>query len=103
MKYPIYLRVAKTGSRSGYKAAASTKPNNEPLNSGTYHTEWYPTVSFGVVLEIPDELFNQAARMIAELNVKMKDALVSSEFVVPEGIAIKDKKSSQIPATIRTT
>jgi hypothetical protein len=41
--------------------------------------------------------------MIGELNVNMKDALISLEFVVPEGIVIKDKKPSQTPATIRTT
>lgn len=90
MKLPIYLRIAKSGkSRNSYKVAAATKPNNTPLNSGSYHTEWYPTISFGVVFEIPDELFNQAARLIGELNISMKDAVVSSEFVVPHGITIK--------------
>jgi hypothetical protein len=90
MKLPIYLRIAKSGkSRNSLKGAAATKPNNTPLNSCSYHTEWYPTVSFGVVLEIPDDLFGQESRLIGELNISMKDAIVSSEFVVPNGITIK--------------
>ena len=93
MKYPIYLRVAKTGSRKGYKVSASSLPNNEPLNSGSYNTTWFPTVMFAVNIDIPDELFNQAERVIAELNVSLKEARVSSEIVLPEGITIKTKKN----------
>lgn len=91
MKYPIYLRVAKTESRNGYKVSASTKPNNEPLNSGSYNTEWFPTVAFKVNIDIPDELFNQASRLVAELTVGMKEAKISGEIVLPEGIEVKKK------------
>jgi len=90
MKYPIYLRVAKTGSRNGYKVSATAKPNNEPLNSGSYGTVWYPTIAFAVAIDIPDELFNQAERVIAELNIGMKEAVVSSEIVLPQGITVKN-------------
>jgi hypothetical protein len=92
MKYKIYMRVAKTDGRTGYKVSASTRPNNEPINSGTYNTTWYPTVAFAVLIDLPDELFNQAERVIAELNASLKDATVSSEFVLPEGITIKQPK-----------
>jgi hypothetical protein len=91
MKYPIYLRVAKTNSRKGYRVTAGITPNNEPLNSGSYNTEWYPTVAFAVNIEIPDELFNQASRIIAELNVAMKEAQVSTEILLPKGISLKKK------------
>jgi hypothetical protein len=64
MKHLVYLRVAKTDGRRGYKVAASVRPNNEPLNSGSYGTVWYSTVAFAVSIDIPDELFNQAERVI---------------------------------------
>ena len=85
MKYPIYIRVAKTGGRKGYKVSASINPNNEPLNSGTYNTQWFPTVAFCVNVELPDVLFEQASRVIAELNVGIKEAVVSTEIVLPKG------------------
>ncbi len=93
MKVKVHLRVAKTETRNGYRVSASTKPNNEPLNSGSYGTVWYPTVSFAVDLNLPDELFEQANRVIAELNVAMKDAKISSEIAVPEGITVKKAKA----------
>ncbi len=92
MKAKIFLRVAKTETRNGYKVSASTKPNNEPLNSGSYGTVWYPTVSFAVDINLPDELFDQASKVIAELNVAMKDAKITSEIAVPEGIIVKKAK-----------
>lgn len=92
MKFPVYLRIAKTDTRKRYKVAASTDPNNEPLNSGGYGVVWHPTVAFAVNVEIPDELFNQAGRVIAELNVSMREAMVSSEIVLPKGISLKKRK-----------
>lgn len=89
MKTRIYLRIAKTGNRKGFKVSASSMPNNEPLNSGGYHTVWFPTVHFALDLETPDELFNQAETVIAALNVNMKEAQISTELVVPKGISIK--------------
>jgi hypothetical protein len=93
MKYPIYLRVARKVGRKGYKVAAGTSPDNEPLKSGsTYQTTWYPTVSFCISVDIPDELFVPAERMIAELNIAMKDAVISSEILLPSGISLKGSK-----------
>jgi hypothetical protein len=94
MKYPVYLRVAKTDSRKGYKVAASGTPNNEPLSNGQkWALRWYPTLAFCVNIEIPDELFEQSQRVIAELNVGMKAAQVTSEIVLPKGITTKGSKS----------
>lgn len=95
MKYTIYLRVAKTTGRKGYKVSAASVPNNEPLNNGqlSYRNgEFYPTVAFAVNVDIPDEMFNQAARVIADLNVAMKEAQVTTEIILPKGISIKKKK-----------
>jgi len=47
---------------------------------------------FGLSIESPDELLNQAERIIAELNVNAKEALVSSEIVLPKGITVKGKE-----------
>lgn len=83
--------MAKNSGRKGYKVSASTTPNNEPLNSGSYNTEWFPTVAFAINVDLPDELFDKAATVIAELNISMKEAKVSGEILMPEGITVKQK------------
>ena len=85
MKLPIYVRVAKTGTRKGYKVDASSTPNHSPLHSGSYNTEYYPTVAFALSIDLPDSLFEQAEKVIAEINVNEKDAKIAAEIAVPEG------------------
>jgi hypothetical protein len=92
MKTRIYLRVAKTENRKGYKVSAGSQPSNEPLNSGSYNTTWFPTVAFALDIDVPDEMFKTAERVIAELNVNMKEAQISTELVVPKGITVKKAK-----------
>lgn len=93
MKIPIYLRIAKTNGRKGYKVAATTNPSNEPLSTAGARgsVEYHPTVSFCVVMDVADALFEQSERVIAELNVAMKDALVTGEIALPKGISVKTK------------
>ncbi|MDO9413819.1 MAG: hypothetical protein Q7T81_14725 [Pseudolabrys sp.] len=94
MKSTIYLRIAKNDGRKGYKVAASTEPNSAPITSKDYRGEiFYPTVAFGVEINIPDELFEQASRVVAQLDVAMKGARVTGEIVIPEGITVKQKKA----------
>jgi hypothetical protein len=44
-----------------------------------------------VDIEVPDECFEQAERLVAEINVAMKAAKVSGEIVMPEGVTVKKK------------
>lgn len=93
MKVPIYLRIAKTNGRKGYKVAASSEPNSEPLSRDDYRgKEFFPTVAFCVSVDVPEEFFKQAERVIAELNIGMKEAQVSTEIVLPKGITVKKPK-----------
>jgi hypothetical protein len=95
MKCPIYLRVAKAESRKGYKVTASTEPSNEPISTKDYRGyQFYPTVAFCVNIEVPDELFDQSERVIAELNVGMKEAQITSEIALPKGISLKQTKET---------
>lgn len=88
MKCKVYLRVAKTGTRNGFRVSASSKPNNEPMSSGTYSTVWYPTIAFAINLDLPDSLFEQAERVIADLVVGTERAEVLA--VVPQPSATTD-------------
>jgi hypothetical protein len=79
MKVQTYLRVAE-GAR-GPRVVASAKPNYQPLTkgAGTYHEEALPTAMFAVVLDIPDELFERASQVLAEIEVPTDRAEIAAE------------------------
>lgn len=75
MKTKAYLRVALTSR--GTKVAASAKPNNAPLTDGN---GWaLPTVSFGIELDIPNALFDQASQIVASLRIPEEQAVIAAE------------------------
>lgn len=74
-KVTAYLRVAKYGGnsrRAPFKIAANSKPNHTPLESGTGVP--LPTLAFAVELDLPDDAFKGAERVIAKITIP-KDAL----------------------------
>jgi len=73
----IYLRIAKT--KKGIKVAASPRPNESPLFSD-YPRKYFPTVSFGIKFDIPDELFSRASTLIALINVAEKHATINADI-----------------------
>lgn len=84
MKTKIYLRVARGGKRSHCKVDASSRPNYKPLGLNNYKGEvFYPTVSFAINIEIPDELFRQAEQEIANIIVGSKKAVINTEILTP--------------------
>lgn len=91
MKITTYIRVAQ-GGKKGFRVDASNTPNPQPLKiAGGYNRpdEFLPTVSFAVNFDIPEELFNQAETIIGEINIGLKQALVTNEITIPKGIKIK--------------
>ena len=68
MKAKIYLRVAK-GPR-GTRVTASPTPNYVPLTAGSgYDQRNLPTAMFSLVLNIPEDKFREAERVMAELDI----------------------------------
>ena len=84
-KIRAYIRIAKNGWK--YKIDAGAKDNSAPLHLTGYRNEktFLPTVAFAVDLNIPDELFSKASRVIGEINIALKDAVIASDVVVPSG------------------
>jgi hypothetical protein len=80
MKVKAYLRFAV--AKRGVKIEASAKPVYDPIS--TVPGEFLPTVSFAVEFDIPDELFEQAERTVASVNVALNGAKVSGKMLVPE-------------------
>ena len=79
-----YIRVGKNGYK--YAIDAASKEKSAPLFKTTGYNgekEYLPTVAFAVDLNIPDELFSKASRVIAEINVGLKDAVIAAEVPVP--------------------
>lgn len=97
MKTKIYLKIGK-GGRKGIKVSASIEPSYEPLFTAEYGGKktFFPTVSFAVILDIPDELFTPAERVVAELNVLTKDAEIMGEILVPKIKKLVDEYKGEI-------
>lgn len=79
----VYLRVgkARTGSTRGrLYTSASTKVNHEPLTNAQ---GFVPTIAFAVNIEIPDHLFNNAEKVIADLKVTSSKADICAEVEAP--------------------
>jgi len=75
MKTKIFLRIAKT-KQGKLKVAASTKPNSNPVKSQEYYGrpgDPLPTISFGIVVNLPEDAFNQAEKILGELSIKSED------------------------------
>lgn len=82
MKQRIYIRVAKNAYKN--KVEATTKMNSQPLHiirgyGANASKLFLPTVSFAVDFEIPDELFNQAARVVGTINITEDKAMINAE------------------------
>ena len=81
MKVKTHLRVAK--GPKGPRLEASTKPNYKPLTRGVggWDKEPLPTAMFAVVFDIPDELFNRASIVLAEIAVDSDTGSIAAEVV----------------------
>jgi hypothetical protein len=70
VKTTIYLRVGRkrSGTRGpAVQVKAGTTPSQEPLYTSTDRI--LPTSAFAIELDIPDEAFDSAARVVAKLRV----------------------------------
>jgi hypothetical protein len=83
MKLKTFLRVAK--NNKGFKVVAQTKPNYQPImSSSACNTKPLPTVSFGVILDIPDECFKKAEEVVATIAVPNEGVTINSEILPVE-------------------
>lgn len=79
MKIRTYMRVARKspGSRSPqYMLKANVTPSTEPLYSGPNPL---PTIAFAIDLDIPDEMFKSAERVIAEIVIPPEAAEIAAD------------------------
>lgn len=77
MKLTVYLRVAQ-GAR-GPRVSASAVPNYEPFYSSGYHKTPLPTAAFALRLDVPDEAFHAAERVLAEIEVAENEVAVAAD------------------------
>ena len=84
METKIYLRIAK-GGKGKPVVKASIKPDYSPLEGAKYwnksHWIFYPTVSFALELDIPDEEFIKAEQVVAKLNIE-NDKITINDIIV---------------------
>jgi len=85
MKIKTYLRIAKTSR--GYRANASTEPDHSPLFISGYRSKKFlPTVHFALLLDIPDNAFDKATEVVAELNIPEEKLEINAEVKYPVAI-----------------
>lgn len=78
MKIPIYIKVAKASPKTKngrkYLVSGSPVPNTTPLmKAGWEKNEYYPTVFFGIELEIPDSAFDYANKIMAKIDYRFEE------------------------------
>jgi hypothetical protein len=73
----IYLRVAATAR--GFRAAATTRPNESPLVDS--NGDALPTVPFAIRVNIPAELWRYHERVVAELTLPVPVTEADVELV----------------------
>lgn len=81
MKVRVYLRVAKTQTKRGFSVDGRNTPTNRPLED---RTRVLPTVAFALDLDIPDALFAQAERVIAEISIPEEATQIAADVQVVE-------------------
>ena len=79
MKTTVYMRVGKQRNRRIKTDARTSKPTSAPLYES--NGDPMPTVAFALTVDLPDAMFDQARRVIAELTVPDEQAEVAAEVV----------------------
>lgn len=77
MKARVYLRVARDKKRRTTKVMANVKPNHAPIADPSGNL--LPTIAFGLDLEIPDKVFEQAEQVIATIQIPDSAAEIAAE------------------------
>lgn len=73
VKVKVHMRIAK-GLNGRYHVQATRKASHEPLKD---NNGWaYPTVAFALNLEIDDEEFQKAEKVLAEVQVPSGDVRI---------------------------
>jgi hypothetical protein len=84
MKTTVYLRVAKRPKgRKGAAVNATLTPQQRPIETSTGQV--LPTCAFAVELDIPDEAFESAARVVAKLKVPEEKLTIAAEVLEVPG------------------
>jgi hypothetical protein len=77
MKVRAYLRVGYDARRRKSVVEAKAKPSTRMLRASNGND--LPTVAFAIDLEVPDEMFKQAERVIATLTIPPENATIAAE------------------------
>jgi hypothetical protein len=81
MKQTIYLRVGKHVRGGKPKVAAGTKPSDRQLADSAGNP--MPTIAFAVDVNIPDEMFRTAQRVVAELDISADNVQIPVTLTQP--------------------
>ena len=76
-----FLRIGKNvGGRTPYMVRADVKPDHTPIVKRNYPSDTFlPTVSFALDLNIPDEVFERASQVLAQVEVPIEVAEIAVE------------------------
>lgn len=81
MKQRVYLRIAKHPRRGQVKVQAGIKPSDAQLVDSARNP--MPTIAFAVDVNIPDDMFTKAQKVVAELDVTAEDVKIPVTLTQP--------------------
>lgn len=81
MKQTIYVRVGKHPRGGKSKVMTGSKPSHHAVTDSSGNP--MPTVSFAMELDVPDELFSQAQKVVASIKVGAEDVTVPVALARP--------------------
>lgn len=79
MKTKIYLRISSTTGKRRPAVRASMKPDYSPIEGTVSYKQkkFFPTVAFAVEVDIPDNAFKRAEKVLATLILKEDDVKIN--------------------------
>lgn len=78
MKTRIYVRVGRQPRGKAKVTATAVKPSNEPL---FVVSKAIPTVAFALDIDIPDDAFKRAEKVLAEIDIPEPDLAADVKVV----------------------
>lgn len=81
MKQTLYVRVGKHPRGGRSKVMSGSKVSHHPVTDSQGNP--MPTVSFALEVEVPDELFTQAQKVVASIDVTAQDVTVPISIAMP--------------------
>lgn len=82
MKVKAYIKIGKNEKKNSFVVKSSMKSDPMPIFIGDYNRRVFPTITFPVVFNLPDDAFDD--NPITEINVELQGIKISGAIMAEE-------------------